>query len=92
MMTPNADIAVSPADPLDAIPPSIWQALAAGWLPGPPDDLPDDALAVDRYTAAAICCEHCGEPGGKYRAVHNTEPAAYRAFSCCRECGYATEL
>jgi hypothetical protein len=84
---------VSGRDSLDIIPLAIWQALATGWLPGPPDELPDNALLIDQFTAAAMPCEKCDCRGGRYRAVHRAEPeGGYRAWSCCRHCGHATEL
>jgi hypothetical protein len=73
-------------------PARIWQALAAGWIPGPPDELSDDALLVDKFTAAVMACEKCERRGGLYRAVHRLDPPAYRAWSCCRQCGHATEM
>jgi hypothetical protein len=81
------------SDPFDNIPAAIWEALAEGWLPGPPDDLRDDLVLVDKYNAAAMQCERCGRRGGLYRAVHRLggEPS-YRAWSCCRACGHATEF
>jgi hypothetical protein len=81
-----------PARPRDEIPAAVWQALADGWLPGPPDDLPDDLLLVDKFEAAALLCEKCGRGGGQYWAVHRLVPPGYKAWSCCRGCGHATEL
>jgi hypothetical protein len=67
--------------------------LAGGWLSGPPNELPDEALLVDKYTAAAKRCEKCERRGGLYRAVHREAPAStYRAWSCCRQWRHATEL
>src|SRR5262245_14812281 len=39
------------SDPLDGIPVAIWRLLARGFLPGPPDDLPNEALSIDQQTA-----------------------------------------
>ena len=74
-----------------AIPAVLWDTLAAGWISGPPEDLPEDALQVDKYTAAVLPCERCHATGGRYLAVHR-QPDGYRAWSSCPDCGQLTEM
>ena len=56
-------------------------------------DLPDEALDVDKFTAAVLQCERCNATGGRYRAVHRlATQCRYRAWTVCGDCGQATEL